>query len=991
MNNFEQTETRVPRTRSLLHSLLLGGASAAVIAVLIGPVFAQDTAQLETVTVTARRAALESAQKIKENSDQIVDAIVADDAGKLPDNSITEVLARVPGVTIGRFAAVGDPDHYSIEGSGVAVRGLTQVTSLLNGRTAFSANGGRALLWEDVPPELMAAVSVYKSSTADQIEGGIGGAVDLRTHMPFDYSEMAFNGSISMNYGDYVKQGRPAASALFTNRWDTRIGEVGVLVDVAYSDISSRYDTMQLEPYYKQTLYDGTIAFVPGGFDFRANGYDRKRTGVYEAIEWKPTDRLTIYQTGFESYYDQFQVGTAMYLANGTSETVETGTHYALDSRHGLTEVDSMIYTGWQPLPCPTGTTNCAWAGGDTGFSKGGNRTSDLSEGFKWDPTDHLYVTGAFQYTHSTSSTNNNDVFPETSVPSFGLTTHGNGLPVVTVPNAASLDNPALYIWEAAMDHRAQHSGSQLAGNLDAKYEISDAGFLRAVKFGVRYANMTEKDQDAGYSWNGITPPWSAPLHYMNQPQNNGQPGQAFLDTFPDFFRGKAALPFNMVEPTLAMVMAGTSFIHQQYGNPGDTTGPIQYNPTQIITSKTKTKSIYLMAEFGLNDVWGMPLSGNIGVRVVQNANSSAGYIVENSQSIVYNGNPYTFAGGAVSNVGGHHYTQVLPSLNVQIMPRDDIHVRFAASQTLTNPSFTQLAAGGSASLTLCANSVWDPTNASHCLAPGQAPVSGYGGDPTLKPQISTNVDLSAEWYGSNQASLHVAAFYKSISKYLQYGTFWSTVPVTLPGGSTTTMLPFQVTNYFNSPSAATIKGFEFGGMKFLDFLPSPFDGLGVDVNFTYIDSASPGDQSCQLFTTSDPNNGYCGSAGAGQYYEKINGLPVEQLSKYNYNATLMYEKGDWSVRLAYNWRSKYLLVASGANGTRSLPVFSNPYGQLDFGADYKLSDNVTFGVNAQNILDTVAKTVMGSTNSPAYGNQQYNRNWYVSDRRFIGSIKFNF
>jgi iron complex outermembrane receptor protein len=712
---------------------------------------------------------------------------------------------------------------------------------------------------------------------------------------------------------------------------------------------------------------------------------------------------LTIYQTGFESYYDQFQEGVAMYLANGTSETPEAGSAYTLDSRGGLTSATSMIYTGWQPLACPTGTTNCAWAGGDTGYSKGGNRTSDLAEGFQWDATDRLYVTGAFQYVHSTSNTNNNDVFPETAVPSFSITTHGNGLPVVTVPNAASLNNPALYIWEAAMDHIAIHNGSQLAGNVDAKYEVSDGGFLRAVKFGLRYANMTEMDQDGGYSWNGITPPWSSPIHYVNQPQNNGRPGEYYLETFSNFFRGKATLPFEQIEPTLAMVEAGTSFIHQQYGNSGDNTGPQQLYPYEKIVSNTKTKDAYIMADFASNTVFGMPMDGNIGLRVVNNENASSGFSFQypwtNAQSTapgpycgatpdpvthLYKCSSPTSAGDpnngvvATPSAGGRHYTKLLPSLNIQFMPTDSTHLRFAVSQTMSNPNFTQLAAGGNVSFQNCGGTgVFSPT----CTA--NSPYTGYVGAPDLKPQVSTNVDLSAEWYGANQATLHVAAFYKSIDDYLEYGSFNVPTTVAEPNGSVT-VANVLINNYYNAAKSATIKGVEIGGTKFMDFLPSPFDGLGIDANFTYIDSASPGDMSCQLFSAKAPAvNGPCGG-------EPITGLPVEQLSRYNYNLTAMYEKGPWSVRLAYNWRSKYLLVASGANGTKTLPVFSLPYGQLDFGASYKITDFLTLGIDGQNVLDSVAKTVDGYY-SPQYGNQQYNRNWYVSDRRFIASLKFNF
>src|SRR5574343_1581635 len=135
----------------------------------------QPSGSIETVQVTGQRAALQSAQKIKQNSDEIVDSIVAEDMGKLPDRSVTEVLQRVVGVTIDRTMSKSDPEHFSVEGSGVSIRGLSYVRSELNGRDSFSANGGRSLNFEDVPPELMAGVDIYKNPSADQIEGGISG------------------------------------------------------------------------------------------------------------------------------------------------------------------------------------------------------------------------------------------------------------------------------------------------------------------------------------------------------------------------------------------------------------------------------------------------------------------------------------------------------------------------------------------------------------------------------------------------------------------------------------------------------------------------------------------------------------------------------------------------------------------------------------------------------------------------------------------------
>src|SRR5207253_8521987 len=143
--------------------------------------------RLTEIVVTGRRAALLSADQRRKNAEVIIDSVVADEAGKLPDNSITEVLQRVSGVAIVHFGALNDPDHFSVEGSGIQVRGLTGVASRLNGRDIFSANNGRSLLWGDVTPELMASGDVYKAATADLIEGGTGGQIDLRTKLPFDF------------------------------------------------------------------------------------------------------------------------------------------------------------------------------------------------------------------------------------------------------------------------------------------------------------------------------------------------------------------------------------------------------------------------------------------------------------------------------------------------------------------------------------------------------------------------------------------------------------------------------------------------------------------------------------------------------------------------------------------------------------------------------------------------------------------------------------
>src|SRR3954468_5091246 len=166
----------------------------------------KDPQEMEEVVVSGIRASLESAQAIKKNADQVVDSITATDIGALPDRSVSEALQRIPGVTLQRTNANRDPARLASEGGGVFIRGLSWVRSETNGRDIFSANNGRDLSFEDVSADLLAGVDVYKNPSAELVEGGSGGIVNLRTRKPFDAPGhiIAFAGDA--NYADLRKK-----------------------------------------------------------------------------------------------------------------------------------------------------------------------------------------------------------------------------------------------------------------------------------------------------------------------------------------------------------------------------------------------------------------------------------------------------------------------------------------------------------------------------------------------------------------------------------------------------------------------------------------------------------------------------------------------------------------------------------------------------------------------------------------------------------------
>lgn len=319
-----------------------------------------DAGSGNEVVVTGIRQSLANAQNIKRNSDTVVDAITSQDIGALPDRSVTEALQRVPGVSINRFAGNNDPDHFSVEGSGVNVRGLNFVRSEFNGRDTFSAGiGGQAINFADVPSELLGSVEVYKNATADLIEGGLAGTVNLNTRKPFDNRGFHIGGGIEANYGDFAKKWSPTGSLLISNTWETGIGTIGVLANGSYSRIKSRADGIQVTNFQTRdgvqaatgtgtnttvtcrnqlpgntdstTLLPGTItgvggasfpnpanvcgatgsagadgfadpmslAYAPIGGQFRSQDYDRKRDGQAIAVQWESTDQRTVLTAQF--------------------------------------------------------------------------------------------------------------------------------------------------------------------------------------------------------------------------------------------------------------------------------------------------------------------------------------------------------------------------------------------------------------------------------------------------------------------------------------------------------------------------------------------------------------------------------------------------------------------------------------------------------------------------------------------------------------------
>ncbi|UIJ46965.1 TonB-dependent receptor [Sphingomonas cannabina] len=272
--------------------------------------------QQDDILVVGVRQALETSQLVKKNADTFVDSITATDIGAFPDKSAAEALQRVPGITVNRLQSADDSTHPSGEPTGVLIRGLTQVRTEINGRDSFSADSARGLQFNDVSPELLGRVDAYKNQTADMIEGGIAGTVDLRTRLPFDQKGLVVTGAFRENYGDRSGRWTPEFSGLVSKTWDTAIGRFGVLASYAQSHVvtrtesvimdkidtycSSGFGTVDPDGTARGTVGgDGSIpcaanpfggsgwAFAPDGIRYSQVDYDRKRRGIAGALQYE--------------------------------------------------------------------------------------------------------------------------------------------------------------------------------------------------------------------------------------------------------------------------------------------------------------------------------------------------------------------------------------------------------------------------------------------------------------------------------------------------------------------------------------------------------------------------------------------------------------------------------------------------------------------------------------------------------------------------------
>lgn len=890
---------------------------------------AGQSTQGDDIVVTGYRASLGTAQQIKRNSDAILDAIVAQDIGKLPDNTAAESLARVTGVQVTRG---------SDEVTGVLVRGLPNVATTFNGRDIFTAELRRSQL-QDFPAGVLAGLEVYKSGTADLLEPGLAGLVNVRSNRPFDFTDkVTIAGGIRGTYNDQSGKYDPLGNILFSTRSQTALGEIGVLVNASYAQAQYRNAVRWASGFVPTELPAGvTVSPASVGRAFRIpervgvynDSGKRWRPAVNATVQWKPADNLEI-------YYDFLFQGFRGRLANDLYETSLINNNAQLSDvvlRDGIPDqVQTLTKTGGERGQAFRSTVN------------NNTNTYQTAGGVKWNvgrarlSTDLAYTRS--QYDASEYSFDMSQSGPARVDVNFFV----DGGTAFDLPGY-DRENPANYRWRGYFEslYIAKGDGWQWRGDLELDTDVSLFPRLQfgarwtdrnaSLERGNRYAytetlNIGLADTPAGGL--GLTP---------NAFRGNVQGWTSWLMPSREGIEGNAAALREFSRQALVRIVAA---------NPNDggyrdaltrfSTPEVQLDPFQAFFAQEQTYAFYGQAKYEF-DIGQVRFDGLIGTRVVNTVGQYRGrgtlpLVIDGVVQNDANGIPIT----APQDVRvRQNFIDVLPNVSLRIRPTDKLQVRLGFTKTRTVPDFGQLNPAFSVTPnqsprpgTVITNPdgsttvVTEPANDPRFSASlqGRPDYFGGGGNPNLSPLTSKNFDATVEYYFSKNTSITAAFFYRDLFGFFNNYVQRFRDPV---------FGLVEVNRPLNA-GAGRIRGVEVGGQTFLDFLPGWLSGFGVQANATYLDGR-------QRFPV---------DLIAADELPPFVAIP--SLSKWSYNAALFYEKDKISTRLSYNGRSRFLngnLIVDGVysgEGTENIT-------RLDFSFNYTPIKQLTLTFDAANIL----------------------------------------
>jgi iron complex outermembrane receptor protein len=885
--------------------LLIGAAASALMCA--SPAFAQVAEVEETedeVITTGIRQSIEDALDLKRNAGGIVEAITAEDIGKLPDISIADSLARLPGLTAQRVR--GRAQQISIRGLGPDFS-----LSLLNGREVVSASSQRGIEFDQFPSELIGSAVVYKTPVSDLAAIGVAGAVDLRTIRPLDFNDdqLSLSAKYVVNDNGQLNPDFSDDGYRLFGSWITQndAKTFGLSLGVTTQSNPTQYFARELKtgPGQFSTLPDGT-RYASDNPRTGVVSRNFERTSVAGTLQFEPTDQASFVVDAFWSDFDD----TGIF--RGVETPLASWAGVNLDSSSGSgTFVDSATYS-------PVGAilrTDTEGAEAEL-FAIGANFALEFDSGWdleldasfsELDRTDIDYESYAGTAFQALFGPRNNEPGVRGSItyrtPANGAYSIDSEIDYANPGNVVLTDpggwGQVGFINSPNIDDEL----TQLRGSLGKDIDV--VPLLSRIEVGAIHTSR----------------------------EKNFRNDRTFLRAGTAFVNGEATIPAGAVLGTTDSGSIGLDIVAY---DPADLLSVYSLDPVAAINApfygiNESINILYARADFAAMDE---RLTGNIGVQFHDVEQSSVGRL--ESASIA----------PRLQEVGTS-YDHVLPSLNLAYNITDDVVLRGSVGKSVTRPRLDDLAANQSFSTNplVCPDIDGDLVPDQFLDAafnpPSAVCVSTSGGNPFLQPYESTNFDLSTEWYFSPAGALSVAVFHKDLNEYVQGSS-----AILTDADFVSTLIPSSFIGA--NPNAAT---FSIGGpqnvgegsitgvelalrLPFEDVFDAPFlEGFGFNGSYTYVDAE------VEFSDIVIPIPGYSQDVASGEVY---------------------YEKNGFRARVNTSYRSEYLagLIDFAAN-----PIFLNTDSRttVDAQIGYEFQDGplegTSFLIEAYNLNDEPFRT----------------------------------
>lgn len=977
------------KAKHRMMSLAVAGACAAF----VGQAYAQQAAapaapaaaaapaaddNTQTVVVTGLRASLDSTLGLKRDSDGIVDGVVAEDIGKFPDSNLAESLQRISGVSINRING---------EGQTVTVRGLGPDFNLvlLNGRQMPTTNlgdtGGRSFDFSNLSPDAISRLEVYKTGRVEDASGGLGATINVMTARPFDnpgqHSSISIQGIEDQSSANVPAQLQfakitPAVSGLYSNTTDD--GKFGYSFSLSYQKRDSGFNqagspngfqgpfpasnaTSTTDGHALGTTTNppaaGSIYVIPQNFGYDVFSTQETRLNDQLVLQYKPTNDIT---TTLDFTFAEHKLHT---LHNEVSAWF-SASPTSISSWPSGSAVSPISYT---ENYVANGMPNQDISSVDADYA---TKTKNESIGFntvwKYSPSTKF----ALDMHHSTAESgkdspygSNNDLAFASFSRASTTINYSQTFPVMSMPGLDLVHDPIQptgswfqNAWQKGTVDQVQVTGST---RLDESSKLNFGAGLTDNTNRNTFSQVQNNNcwGDCSYPNGRISSSlftqYSLPNYFTNIPGYNNPA------VFPYLFVGN----FANLRSQVASIMAANNYI-----SPGGGYFPSN-TPTSDSQIKEKTDSMY--ASYSKDWDTSIPFHSTFGLRL-EHTSVTATALSQPATGVTWvsqNELPLTLGGQDYLNTSSS-YGKVLPDINLDWDLRQDLKLRASAGETIGRARYDQMQGG---------------------LVLGQTASTYFGtasvGNPALKPVDSKNLDLSAEWYFDKHSVLSIGFFRKVLDNYAGQqvisqplynlhtpvgGAYYNSalaagcgvadtncirnyiltnfngspgvmasgpangagiVPGTIAGLATDPLLLFNTDTYVNEKTA-NLNGLEFNLQHmFAD------TGFGVQANYTYVHSPLKYDNNNLDLSTQFAIVGLSNSA----------------------NLVGIYEDQHWSVRLAYNWRDKFLSSTTQPGGSNG-PVYTDAYGQFDASVGYMFDKSLTFTFDAINLNNAIQKQV---------------------------------